>query len=608
MAGVTKCYITGRYRLLRTFSYRDENNKPQNKKKIIGTFDPATDEPIYNQYFLDLIAKQNVTIERINDVGWRNIPKIVDFGTFDNKNSATTDKKSATTDKKSTPTDKNINKSSINDKSRNTIIIADNDHLTYDITDFSCKKYGSYLLLRKIITDTGLLNILDKNFPDKWQDIITFAFYLISTNQPLKYYDTWAQENTTYTSKQKLTFRKINSLLSSFSQSDLTKFYEQWAKLNKESEYLAFDLVSKPLYPNLPIMLEPSSIRDEAILPPANHRLIFGGESGLPIFLSLYPSLYPAGSQSDQSALEYFVDHDSFFSDKNYTLVLDSNLYSRPNIDFLLKNYPSYKFLISMPFISVITKQLMKMCESQITDNLYSTSLNTNLVGISVEKIFVLNHLLKYHAIFDSKLERKLIGSLHNEVLELQETAFSDPKAYSHLKEFNKYLIFDKDSNKDDSDIDDSDKDDSETDDSETVYPIINTKKIIADSRNSSWFFMVGNDLDLSYEEAFKLYGKKARLEEAFHGLKNNLDLSPIRVYNEQNVQNSLFIAFISLTILSHIHKVMDTHNLHKNYTPIELLQSLDDIKLLNIDNEVTISPISQTNRDILSFFGIEIT
>ncbi|MDR0620567.1 MAG: hypothetical protein LBJ61_01610, partial [Deltaproteobacteria bacterium] len=82
MAGVTKAYLNGRYRLLRTFSFRDANNKPQNNKKIIGTFDPVTNKIIFNSYFKTLMEQQNVTFDMINSIEWKKIPDLINFGTL----------------------------------------------------------------------------------------------------------------------------------------------------------------------------------------------------------------------------------------------------------------------------------------------------------------------------------------------------------------------------------------------------------------------------------------------------------------------------------------------------------------------------------------------
>jgi hypothetical protein len=80
MAGITATYENGCLRLYRTFSYRDSNNKPQRVRKSIGKVDSRTGKTIFNHFFKNILLKQNISLEKILNIPYHDIPNYVDFG------------------------------------------------------------------------------------------------------------------------------------------------------------------------------------------------------------------------------------------------------------------------------------------------------------------------------------------------------------------------------------------------------------------------------------------------------------------------------------------------------------------------------------------------
>jgi hypothetical protein len=70
-----------------------------------------------------------------------------------------------------------------------------------DAKNYLVKDYGTHLLLMKILEDIGLKNVLEKSFPNKWEPIVTLAYYLVCNNSPLMYCDDWADKTVTYLEK-----------------------------------------------------------------------------------------------------------------------------------------------------------------------------------------------------------------------------------------------------------------------------------------------------------------------------------------------------------------------------------------------------------------------
>jgi hypothetical protein len=80
MAGITATYENGCLRLYRTFLYRDSNNKPQRVRKSIGKVDSRIGKTIFNHFFKNILLKQNISLEKILNIPYHDIPNYVDFG------------------------------------------------------------------------------------------------------------------------------------------------------------------------------------------------------------------------------------------------------------------------------------------------------------------------------------------------------------------------------------------------------------------------------------------------------------------------------------------------------------------------------------------------
>jgi hypothetical protein len=176
MAGISKIHSDNKIKLYRTFSYRDENNKPQNQRKLIGVLDIDTNKPIFNKYFMRLIASQGISIEQINNIKIEEILKIVNFGSFTKeellnkhfsfKNQDLNNVNDEYNQNKDSSVNDLSNKENINSNSENikicSIVINENNKYLFNESQYSVLNFGPQVLLEKIVLETNLLNLLKK--------------------------------------------------------------------------------------------------------------------------------------------------------------------------------------------------------------------------------------------------------------------------------------------------------------------------------------------------------------------------------------------------------------------------------------------------------------
>ena len=106
-------------------------------------------------------------------------------------------------------------------------------------------------------------------------------------------------------------------------------------------------------------------------------------------------------------------------------------------------------------------------------------------------------------------------------------------------------------------------------------------------------------------KEAIKAYREKGVVEKGFLRLKNSLDLGRLRVHSETGMQNKVFVGFISLILLSAIHKVMADKKLYDKMTMRKLILTLSRLKLQIVKGVRILFPVTKEQRCIYEAFGI---
>jgi hypothetical protein len=71
-------------------------------------------------------------------------------------------------------------------------------------------------------------------------------------------------------------------------------------------------------------------------------------------------------------------------------------------------------------------------------------------------------------------------------------------------------------------------------------------------------------------------------------------------------MHNKIFVGFIALIMLSHIHKVMNDKKLYKLMTMDELLITMSRLRIAYVNEVRFIRPITKMQKYILDAFAVE--
>jgi transposase len=451
-----------------------------------------------------------------------------------------------------------------------------------DIKESEVREYGVFHLLEAISAEIGLVDALKTALPKTWEQVLMLAFYMVSSGEPAMYCEDWILKTESLPCGS-MSSQSISRLLSAISNVERMSFFENWGKIRNEQEYLALDITSISSYSEFIGDVEWGYNRDGERLAQINVCMLLGEGSRLPVFQTIY-----SGSLKDVSTLKTTLELASGIKLRNLSLVMDKGFCSKRNIDAMLDDKEGIRFLIAMPFTMAFAKNQTDSERKDIdcVDNTIVVG-NDVVRGVAKKRSWDSKHSLFAHVFFNPELAHQTRNRLYGHVANLKSEALKDPASPKHAGDFDKYLIVRK-----------SDKNGS-------GYTVnIRHDTIESQLRLSGWLVIVSNHVSTA-ANAIHTYRSKDVVEKGFLRMKNCLDLGRLRVHSDNNMQNKLFVGFVALIVMAHIHKVMMDNNMYEYMTLKKLLKILERLRVQYINGKKISFPLTSEQKEIFSAFGV---
>jgi transposase len=331
--------------------------------------------------------------------------------------------------------------------------------------------------------------------------------------------------------------------------------------------------------------------KDGDPLPQVNMALVFGEESGMPVYYRVLP-----GNIQDVSTIKKLLKDVEFLEIKKLKLVMDRGFYSAKNINALYKGH--HKFLIAVKagvkFVSVILEGAKESIKSfgnyDEEHDVYSrqsmeewpyseTDKNGKAVKKSTRRIYA--HIY-YNGARAEDEKARFIKSLRR-----AETAIlagdCDDERYLALAA--KYF-----------DV--------------SYTPVRGTRISCREDEierhivGLGYFVLLSNDIN-DASAAIETYRRKDVVEKAFDNLKERLEMRRTSVHSDEALAGKFFLQFLALMYVSYIQKCMKKNSLYQNYTMQTLLDSLDVIERYERDGErYHCGEITEKQRELFAAFG----
>jgi len=451
-----------------------------------------------------------------------------------------------------------------------------------DIRKSTIKEFGSFYLFENIAKEIGLLNILEDVFPNTWQFIFNLASYLVASGEPAMYCEDWIAKTESF-SVGSMSSQRISELMSSVTLEERQKFFEKWGVYRSEQEYLALDITSISSYSQFIGDVEWGYNRDGENLPQINLCMLFGEKSKLPVFQSIY-----SGSLKDVCTLKTTLAQTSNVYQGNLMLVLDKGFCSTKNINAMLSDPQGIKFVIAMPFTHSFAKRQVES-ERKDIDRIENTIVIGEDVfrGISKKRSWNTDHRIYTHIYYNVTEAVKAQEELYGHITKLVQEAEKDPNNPKYASDFQKYLIIRKSKKR------------------ASGYSITIRDDVVKEKlSNIGWLVLISNHIS-DAEEALAIYRLKDVIEKGFMRLKNCLDLGRLRVHNDNSMQNKVFVGFIALILMAHIHKVMLAEGLYKKVTMKKLIKTLEKLRVQTVNGNRILYPLTKEQKVIYKAFGL---
>ena len=463
-------------------------------------------------------------------------------------------------------------------------------------TRSSCLRIGAYIVIRKIIDDYKIPEMLGEYFEEKDIGLLLdlAAYSIISENNAGQYYPDYAYNHPLFTQGMKIySDSKVSDFLRMITDDQSVGFLNAWneSKNHQEKIYLSYDSTNKNCQAGDIEMVEYGKAKVDNGLPIFNYAIAYDTKNKEPLFYETYP-----GSINDVSQLQYMIDRAKGYGYKKIGFILDRGYFSKKNIEYMEES--GYSFVIMVKGMASFVNDLILENKGKFESKRIHNISEHRVYGMTVKKKLYLSdekdrYFHIYHSSFKESAEREIIES------KIEQMANFLKKNANKAKEFGpgieKYFELYYDEAK-----------------KNFLFAVEKASVIEAEMALSGYFVIVTSE-KMTAKEAISLYKSRDASEKLFRGDKSYLGNKSLRVYSDESASSKIFIEFIALIIRSKIYTALkeEMKNLDKkpNYmtvpAAIKELQKIEMVRQLDhvyrLDHAVT-----AMQKTILKAFGMD--
>lgn len=461
----------------------------------------------------------------------------------------------------------------------------------------SCLRIGAYLVIRKIMSDYGIPEILSQYFEEK--DLGLFldlaAYSIISENNAAQYYPDYAYNHPLFTENMRIySDSKVSEFLHSITKEQSIGFLNSWneERDHREKIYFTYDSTNKNCQAGDIEMVEYGHAKVDHGIPIFNYAIAYDTKNQEPLFYEAYP-----GSINDVSQLQFMLDKAQGYGYKKIGFILDRGYFSKGNIEHM--DQCGYSFVIMVKGMSSIVNQLVLKNKGKFENKRIYHISDYRVSGITVKtKLYVTNEKDRYFHIYHSPSKE----SSEREAIETRIEQMKKFLASQTNKErdfgpgFEKYFELYYDEEK-----------------KTFLFPLERASAIENEIDLCGYFCIITSE-KMTAKEALNLYKSRDSSEKLFRGDKSYLGNKSLRVYTDESASAKIFVEFIALIVRCKIYTCLkdEMKNLDKrpNYMTVPAaLRELEKIEMVRqLDNIYRLDhAVTAVQKNILKAFGMDV-
>ena len=460
----------------------------------------------------------------------------------------------------------------------------------------SCLRVGAYFVLRKIIEEYNLVELLGGYFEQRdlglFLDLAVYS--IIAENNAAQYYPDYTFNHPLFTNGMKqYSDSTVSDFLNSVTDDQSTGFLNSWneTRNHREKIYISYDSTNKNCQAGDIEMVEFGHPKVDVGQPVFNYAVAYDTHNQEPLFYEKYP-----GSLNDISQLQFMLDKAFGYGYKKIGFILDRGYFSCENTQYMDKC--GYSFVIMVRGMASLVNELVLehkgTFESKRVNNIYEYGVYGKTVkhrlyaGDKNERYF---HL--YHSISKESAERAGIENRLN-----QMTLYLK-KYQNKVKEFGpgfeKYFNL-------------------HYDEKTQAFVLPEERcSVVERELDLAGYFCIITSEKMSAKEAIELYKSRDTSEKLFRGDKSYLGNKSIRVYSEESARAKIFVEFVAMILRCKMYTKLkeEMKKLEKkpNYMTVPAaLKELEKLEMVRqLDNVYRLDHAVTANQNtILNAFGLD--
>ena len=461
----------------------------------------------------------------------------------------------------------------------------------------ACLRVGAYMVLRRIIAEYHLDEVMDRlvgKDSGLFLDLATYS--IIAENNAGQYYPDYAFNHPLFTDKMRIySDSKVSEFIGSLDKGQSVEFLNEWNEQrdHREKVYISYDSTNKNCQAGDIDFAEIGHAKDDKNKPVLNYAIAYDKNNSEPLFYEMYP-----GSIVDVSQLQYMLEKTAGYGYRHVGFVLDRGYFAKENIRYMDKC--GYEFVIMMKGMKKYAAELIREQQGSFEGGRSHRIRDYKVSGTTVKgRLFPSDEKDRhFHIYYNDRKHTAEKEQLNDKIDRLADflkgregtRGYECPKAISHYFEPIYHIEGEE----------------------KTFMFAMERQDVIKKEMDLCGYFIIITSEKMTAEEALDLYKSRDGSEKLFRGDKSYLGNKSFRVQGNESVSNKIFMEFVALIIRNKFYtylkdEMRKNHKKENFMTVPAALKELDKIEMIRqsdgnyrLDHAVT-----ATQKKILNAFGM---
>ena len=461
----------------------------------------------------------------------------------------------------------------------------------------SCLRIGTYLVLRRIIAEYGLEEMLSPIIGKDTGLFLDLAIYTIITeNNAAQYYPDYAYNHPLFTRGMRIySDSKVSDFLNGLTMDQSIAFQNVWNESHdhREKIYISYDSTNKNCQSGDIDFVEYGHAKDEQGAPVINYSIAYDTKNAVPLFYEDYP-----GSIVDITQLQYMLEKAKGYGYRKAGFILDRGYFSKENIHYMDKC--GYDFVIMMKGMKELVKDLVLEVKGSFEEDRRYSIRDYKVSGITVQRQLYPSDKEKryFHIYYNDRKKSSEREHFEANIDRMAEVLRKyEGTQYRPQGAFTKYfdIIYHHEGQPE-----------------EKFMYGRELHEVINEEIRLCGYFVIITSEKMTAEEALELYKGRDASEKLFRGDKSYLGNRTFRTHTDESTQAKIFVEFVALILRNRLHTYLRKQRVangnRQNYMNVPAaIRELEKIEMVRLhdQNYHLAHGVTATQKEILKAVGM---